>query len=64
VGELDGLLKITILGTTVVGMTPGAPVVVGVPPECEGTVVGGFVATVVGTAARVGSLIDLKGPLR
>jgi hypothetical protein len=64
VGELGGLLKITIFGTTVVVMTPEAPVVVGVPPEFEGTVTDGFDTTVVGTAASVGSLIDLNGPLR
>jgi hypothetical protein len=67
VDEPFGLVKITIFGTAVVGMTTGAPavpVVVGVAPVFAGTVTAGFETTVVGTAARVGSLMDLNGPLR
>jgi hypothetical protein len=70
VEEFFGLLKITIFGTTVVAMTPGTPDVVGVLPVLPvlpvwaGTVTAGFETTVVGTAARVGSLMDLNGPLR
>jgi hypothetical protein len=64
----DGLVKITILGTAVVGVVVVGPAalvaaVVGVT-ELAGCVTGGFEATVVGTAARVGRLLDLNGPLR
>jgi hypothetical protein len=65
----EGLVKITIRGTVVVGVVvvvgPAAldAVVVGVT-ELAGCVTGGFEATVVGTAAREGRLLDLNGPLR
>ena len=60
-------MKITVLGTAVVGVGLEAAVLGDTDVGVEvpgGTFAGGCVTTVVGTASRDGWLMDLKGAVR